>query len=220
MNKTTKRRAAILSLAIAAALMSAGATRAATFAYDPGVPLNLMEAPATAPAPAPAPAPDGIAALKVTIEAVTGNVQVRGNEDQPWQAAKVGMVVDQGAEFRTGPRSSVRCSIPPDQSFTLDRLGTMKVLQALRDGNKLKTDMVMKYGRTKYSVEAAGLEHEGTIASPSGTLAVRGTVVALYDQPPFVPQAISYTGPARFRDAHRQVNVGSKGGGKEVLVGR
>jgi hypothetical protein len=93
----------------------------------------------------------------------------------------------------------------------------MKVLQALRDGNKLKTDMVMKYGRTKYSVEAAGLEHEGTIASPSGTLAVRGTVVALYDQPPFVPQAVSYTGQARFRDAHRQINVGSKGGSKQVL---
>ena len=161
----------------------------------------------------------GVASLKVTIAEVSGNVQVRTDEGQPWQPAKEGMEVNEGAEFRTGPRSSIRCTIPPDQSFTLDRLGTVKVLQALRNGNKLKTDMVMKYGRTKYSVEAAGLEHEGTIASPSGTLAVRGTVVSLYDQPPFVPEAVSYTGLARFRDARRQVNVGSKGGGKQTVKG-
>lgn len=161
----------------------------------------------------------GVASLKVTVVEVTGNVQVRSDEGQAWQPAKAGMEVGEGAEFRTGPRSSVRCTIPPDQSFTLDRLGTVKVLQALRNGNKLKTDMVMKYGRTKYSVEAAGLEHEGTIASPSGTLAVRGTVVSLYDQPPFIPEAVSYTGQARFRDAHRQVNVGSKGGGKQTVAG-
>src|SRR5437764_10609850 len=104
MNQATKRRAALLSFAIAGALLtSATSTRAATFAYDPGVPLNLMEAPATAPAPAPPPPPapavqDGVTSLKVTVEAVTGNVQVRGDENQPWQAAKAGMIVDQGAE--------------------------------------------------------------------------------------------------------------------------
>ena len=159
-----------------------------------------------------------IASLKVTIVEFTGNVQVRSDSGQPWQAVKVGMEVGEGAEFRTGPRSSVRCTIPPDQSFTLDRLGTVKVLAALRDGNKLKTDMVMKYGRTKYTIEDAGLEHEGAISSPSGTLAVRGTVVSLYDQPPFVPQAVSYTGKARFRDDRRQVNLGGKGAGTQTVA--
>lgn len=157
-------------------------------------------------------------ALQVTVAEVKGNVQVRADDKAAWQAAKVGMVVDQGAEFRTGPRSSVRCTIPPDQSFTLDRLGTVKVLTALQNGNKVTTEMTMKYGRTKYSVEAAGIEHEGTISSPSGTLAVRGTVVSMYDQPPFVPEAVSYTGRAMFRDAHRKASVGSKGGKKQTLA--
>src|SRR5438270_3811914 len=66
-----------------------------------------------------------------------------------------------------------RSTLFPYTTLFRSRLGTVKVLQALRDGDKLKTDMLMKYGRTKYSVEAAGLEHESTIASPSGTLAVR-----------------------------------------------
>jgi hypothetical protein len=210
-------RSAILSLAVAAA--------------TPLMALNMADGPATAPittptaaptatpAPAPATTQQQTGSLKVTVVAVSGAVQVRSADDQPWQPAKVGMVVDEGAEFRTGPRSSVRCTIPPDQSFTLDRLGTVKVLTALKKGDKLKTDMLMKYGRTNYSVEAAGLEHESTIASPSGTLAVRGTVISLYDQPPYAPAATSYTGQAMFRDAHRQATVGSPNGGTQTITG-
>jgi hypothetical protein len=156
--------------------------------------------------------------LQLTVVEVSGNVQVRSGGGEPWRSVAIGMQLDEGAEFRTGPHSSVRCTIPPDQSFTLDRLGTVKVAQAIRNGNKLTTEMVMKYGRTKYSVEAAGLEHEGTISSPTATLAVRGTVVSLYDQPPFVPEAVSYMGKARFKDAHRQVNVGGKGAGTQTVT--
>lgn len=198
MNSIRFIRRSILSLALGAGL--AGIYGASAAAAD-----------------APATTQKSAETLKVTVAEVSGNVQVRSDDTQAWQPVKVGMEVGQGAEFRTGPRSRVRCTIPPDQAFTLDRLGTVKVLTALKDGTKLKTDMLMKYGRTKYSVEAAGLEHEGTIASPSGTLAVRGTVVSLYDQPPFVPEAVSYTGLARFRDAHRQVNFGGKNAGKQTL---
>jgi hypothetical protein len=222
MKKSLNGRAA-LSCAAACALaaataMSTAPARAATFASEESPTVRmLVEVPAaTNPAAAPSTRPAGQAqgatSLEVTVAEVTGNVQVRTDEKQPWQAAKVGMVVNEGAEFRTGPRSSVRCTIPPDQAFTLDRLGTVKVLQALKDGNKLKTDMLMKYGRTKYSVEAAGLEHEGTISAPGATLAVRGTVMSLYDQPPFAPEAVSYTGQVRYRDVRRQLSLGSKNG--------
>ena len=165
------------------------------------------------------PAKQNVAAsLQVTIVEITGNVQVRDKEDSPWQSAKVGMVVNEGAEFRTGPRSSVTCTIPPDQAFTLDRLGTVKVATAIQAGKKVKTEMVMKYGRTKYSIEAAGLEHESTISSPTGTMAVRGTRVSLYDQVPYTPQAISYTGHAHYVDANRSISVGSKDGGLQSLM--
>lgn len=166
-----------------------------------------------------APATQGASdSVRITISEVTGNVQVRASEIEAWQKATVGAEVAEGAEFRTGPRSSVRCSIPPDQAFTLDRLGTVRVAQALWNGKKAKTDLMMKYGRTKLVVEGAGVEHESTISSPGGGLVVRGTVVSLYDQPPFVPEGMSYTGRAMFRDSQRRLSAfGGKGQGTTTV---
>jgi hypothetical protein len=117
--------------------------------------------------------------LKATLTAVNGSVHVRAAEDQPWLPAKVGMVLDEGAELRTGLRSAVRFTIPPDQTVTIDRLSTLKILQAARDAasGKITTDLGMKYGRTQYKIEEAGVEHESTIRSPGSTLAVRGSEV-------------------------------------------
>ena len=155
-----------------------------------------------------------LAALEVTVTGVEGIVQVRETSESPWRPAQLGMVVGAGAEFRTGPRSAVRCRMPPDQTFTIDRLGTIKVLQAIQQGGKIKTDLVMQYGRTRYDVEQAGVEHESIIRSPSGALALRGTRVSLFDQPPFTPRATSLTGRAVFSTAKRQVAFGGRGQGK------
>jgi hypothetical protein len=155
--------------------------------------------------------------LRINVTGVQGLVQVRDASDQPWRKCEVGMTVGAGAEFRTGPRSAVRCEIPPDQTFTIDRLGVMKVLTAIQQGGKVKTDIAMTYGRTRYDIEQAGIEHESTIRSPSGTLAIRGTRVSLYDQPPFTPQAVSLTGRALYSSAKRQVAFGGKGQGKTTV---
>src|SRR3954468_1148124 len=152
--------------------------------------------------------------LKAKVTGVEGLVQVRLGEDQPWQKGGVGMEVGENAEFRTGPKSAVRFTIPPDQVVTLDRLGTVKVLQAINQDGKLKTNIGMKYGRTRYDIEAPGREHESTITSPSSTLAVRGTKVSVYDQRPFPAEAVSLTGRAEFRDAKKRVFFGGKGAGK------
>src|SRR6185436_19348648 len=131
--------------------------------------------------------------------------------------ATVGMVVDQNAEFRTGVKSAVRFAIPPDQTITLDRLGTVKLLQAINDNGKIKTNIGMRYGRTRYDIEAAGREHESTISSPSSTLAVRGTKVSVFDQRPFPAEAVSLTGRAEFRDFKKRVFFGKKNAGKTVI---
>src|SRR5437588_10982762 len=94
-------------------------------------------------------------ALTATITAIEGIVQVRQSEDAPWQKATVGMKLGEGAEFRTGPRSAVRFEIPPDQIVTLDRLGTVKLIEAIQRSDSVKTDLGMKYGRVRYDVEAA-----------------------------------------------------------------
>jgi hypothetical protein len=152
---------------------------------------------------ATAPVPEG--KLLATIAAVEGIVQVREGDDGAWRQVTVGMVLGEGAEFRTGPRSAVRFTIPPDQTVTLDRLGTVKLIEAIGNGQKIKTDLGMKYGRVRYDIEAAGLEHDSVIHSPGSALAVRGTRVSLYDQPPFAPEAISFTGRAAFKNQRRQM---------------
>jgi hypothetical protein len=155
--------------------------------------------------------------LKATVTGVQGHVRVRLSEDAAFQPAKVGMVVGQNAEFQTGPRSAVQFVIPPDQTITLDRLGTVKVLTAINDNGKIKTNIGMKYGRTRYQIEAAGREHEATISSPSSTLAVRGTDFMDYDQRPFPAVATSFTGRVDVRGFRRHTSVGSKGGSKSKV---
>lgn len=190
-----------VSTVICAFVLGLGVTN--TFADD-------TTSPSTASTAASQPGTNG--AMPVFITAVSGLVQVRAADDQAWQAATVNMQISQGAELRTGPHSSVTCVIPPDQTFTLDRLGTVRVEEAIRDGNKITTNLMMKYGRTHYDIEGAGLEHEASITSPSSTLAVRGTNVSLFDQPPFQVEAISYTGRAQFTYKHSTIPVGKKHG--------
>src|SRR5437016_3996364 len=107
--------------------------------------------------------------IGITVTGVQGNVQVRDSSEQPWRRA-VGGAVTEGAEFRTGPRSAVRVLIPPDQTITLDRLGVVKLMQAMKDGNVVKTKVGMPYGRTRYDIEEAGIEHQSELVSPSSTL--------------------------------------------------
>ena len=137
-------------------------------------PPPVAEQPAAQPAAPTTEQPTG--KLTVTVIAVKGLVSVRKNAEEPWTKANVGMVLGEGAEFRTGPRSAVQFKIPPEQTITLDRLGTIKVLQAIKDAKgKVSTDVGMKYGRTRWKIEAAGTEHECKVHNPSATLAVRGT---------------------------------------------
>lgn len=126
--------------------------------------------------------------LQATIRSVKGIVQYRTGDDQPWQKVNEGDVLDVGVEFRTGPRSAVTFHLPPDQLITLDRLGTLKLLEAINNKDKTTatTELGMRYGRTRYQVEGAqGVEHHATIRSPSATLAIRGTEdVTFTDQRP------------------------------------
>jgi len=116
--------------------------------------------------------------LEAVITAVRGIAQVRMGDDQPWQKAQIGMKLTEGAEFRTGPRSGVQFKLPPNQTVTLDRLGTVKLLTAIKEAgvDKYKTDIGMTYGRTRYNIETGGgAVYQSSIVSPSATLSVKGT---------------------------------------------
>ena len=150
--------------------------------------------PADAPAPAAPTDPAAPAAqgdlLKIQLSATQGNVQVRMTEADAWQPAKVGMELTIGAEIRTGLRSLCQFTIDGNHTITLDRLGVVKVLDAIKKDGKVKTDVGMKYGRTQYKVEANAAEHEAMVHAPSATLAVRGSLVTLEDNDAFGSTAI------------------------------
>jgi hypothetical protein len=154
----------------------------------------------------------------VIVTEVQGNASVRADENSPWQPAKKGMELTEQAEFRTGPRGMVQFVIPPNQVISVDRLTTLKVLKAIQSGGKVTTDLGIKYGRTRYDLEGGGVEHQSTLRSPNATLAVRGTKVSLFDQPPFAPQATSLTGRAEFQAFRKQsLAFGNRGQGKTIV---
>lgn len=224
----------------AAAVASAEATPLFMTFQQPGA-----AAPASQPAAGDAPARakatvDDPAQLTVVVTGVEGDVQVRAKRGDKWEPAKVNMRLTGTAEFRTGARSAVRFTIPPDQTYTLDRLGSTKVVQAIYDGSKVKTDVGLEKGRLRYDlvrgaaanpepsddeaelaleIEEAGVEYDSTIRSPNAALAVRGTLVSLYDQPPFAPEAISLTGRAVFQNTRRQL-VAFGGQAKAAVQGQ
>src|SRR2546421_4821878 len=165
----------------------------------------------------PATTETGTERLVATMTAVQGTVQVRKDENSPWQIATVGMELPENAEIRTLFRSSAQFKYPPDQTVTVDRASVVKVVQAEIENGKVKTNIGMKYGRTVYQIEAAGREHEATISSPSNTLAVRGTDFVDEDQRPFPAQAISYRGRVERRGLAKRTSFGSQAGGKTVI---
>jgi len=174
---------------------------------------TVLPAPAQpAPATSPAAPTAGAAALDVVVLEVKGTVQASTDDGKTWTPAKPGMHLTEGASFRTGFHSSVTCGIAPDQGFTLESLGTVRVEEAIKKGKHFKTDLVMKYGATNYSIETGGAEHETTIRTPGSTLSVRGTVVRVTDRPGFAPTAESFTGRAIFKTPRGITSVGSKGG--------
>lgn len=125
--------------------------------------------------------PADVESLPITIEAVKGTAQVRENADAKWQKALPGMKIAIGWEIRTGLRSAIQFKIGKDHTVLVDRLGSIAVLDAIRTGGKVKTDVGLKYGRTKYVVDAVAEEHDSTVRAPSATLAIRGSDVTVSD---------------------------------------
>jgi hypothetical protein len=198
-NKSLRNRLCIISIACLCALPNlAGAQTPAT------------SAPSTSPVPEH---------LTAKISAVVGRVQYREASDKPWIACEVGVELGEGAEFRTGPRSNVQLQIPPGQTITLDRLGSMTLLEAVKSAGKYSTDVGLKHGRVRYDIQAPGIEHESTVSSPNGTLAVRDTSFAVDDERPFEAEAYRLSGTVDFSTAKRTISIGGSTPGPVKAVG-
>jgi len=154
--------------------------------------------------------------LQVHVTAVQGGAQYRPAGETKWHAAKTDLDLTEGVEFRTGPKGTIQFTVGTDQIYRVDRLTVVKVVRAsLLPNGIIKTDVGMTYGRVSKDVDQPDRPHLDTIIAPSSTLAVRGTRVSLYDQPPYEPEAVSLTGTAiaNFHTLSRGVLFGAKGAG-------
>jgi hypothetical protein len=157
-------------------------------------------------------------ALMATVEKTQGNPQFRKDESGKWEKLEIGMKLAENAWVRTGPKDAIVLSVPPDVNIGVSRLTTATILKAYKDRGKVKVDIGMKVGNTRLDIAGAGVEHEASIRSPNSNLAIRGTSVSLFDQRPYLPEAVSLTGRAVFSPMRRQAMAfGNKGAGKTVV---
>lgn len=140
---------------------------------------------ALAQAPA-APAADAAAATKsltaVFID-VSGKVQWRAKDGDPWQDAKLKDEVSAGVEIRTGLRSRSALRVGQNATVLIDA-GTMLTLPAvMQEGSTLRTTCAVKHGRADFKVDEVGMTNDFRVVTPSTTLAVRGTGFAVSSGP-------------------------------------
>lgn len=177
------------------------------------LPSFAQEQPQPQPNPEPAPAPQPV---KVKITAISGTVQYRATPESEWKKVEVGMELESGADLRTGVRSAVAVFIPPQQTITLDRLGTVRILQVLQDPQKVTADLGMKYGRTRVRLETGGRENVTTVSTPGATLAVRGSDATIHHDPLYT-YAVG-DGHLTFIDPTEQTELEFGGDGVDAAV--
>lgn len=156
-------RHSLALLAIAAALLAAP--------QDPAAPAPKLDVPAPAPLP-----PGQTKVLQAVVLEVTGAAaQWRAKPAQKWQAAKVNDLLDVGAEIRTGRESTVTLRVGMNATMLVDRQTRIAIPEVVQDGKVLRTRLAMNFGQTDLKVDRIGLENDVEVATPTATLAVKGT---------------------------------------------
>lgn len=148
--------------------------------------------------------------LTARVVHVSGYGEMRTSPHDSWRACKDGLVLGEGAEFRTGLGSDIELQVE-GETIHVHRLTAISLRRLLRDRRGVITnDVVMPYGESEYHIENEGQEYHATVQSAHSTLALRGTDVIITDQWPFPPQAISLTGRASFTAGGREHAFGGK----------
>jgi hypothetical protein len=131
---------------------------------------------ATQPAKAPDKPGDPAAAEKLiaVVKTVAGTVESRTAVGQPWTAVKVGDHLTEGMDVRTGFRA--RCVVEMNKNTVqVDPLAVIRIGELRRQGDTVRTRILLKQGNTESNVERGGTKNDFAIVTPTATLSVRGT---------------------------------------------
>jgi len=157
------RLALLLLLAAAAAAQQPAATPAKTG----------TEAKKTAEVPA---LPEGKTKVyRAIVLKVVGNAQARADREEGWKDLKVNDVLAPGVTVRTGRKSMVALRVGANATMVIDRQTRIAIPEMIQNGETLKTRVSLEWGRTEVKVNKVGRVNDFEVATPSATLAVRGT---------------------------------------------
>ncbi len=112
----------------------------------------------------------------ITIQSVTGVVQVKLKEDSNWIDAKENMALNSGSIINTGFKSSVIIKV--NGSLLEVKQVTQISVASLIESNNTITDIDLKYGKIKAVVEPAATDVKTNfkVRSANSTASVRGTI--------------------------------------------
>lgn len=176
---------ASLALALASSAAAQEDLEAGQNAQEAPVPAGEMTQPAADDAEPSDPAAAMDAEdIRCEVVETTGRVEWRPDDQSDWAAVEPGLVLPVGADIRTSIRSEVRLRVGPSVDATVGGVAFATVGELTRENETLRTRLVMERGRVRFDVQRVGFQNDFRIATPSGTMAVRGTegVVETYER--------------------------------------
>ena len=142
------------------------------------LPLLLLLAVAAAEDKKPAiePLPAGqVRVFEAVVIGVEGTAQARMKPDAEWKQLKMNDKLAPGVVVRTGRVSHVALRVGPNATMLIEHQTRIAIPEIAQDGDKLKTRVSMAIGQADVRVDRIGLTNDFEVATPTATLAVRGT---------------------------------------------
>ena len=134
--------------------------------------------------------PGEVRILKAIVLDVKGVAQARRpvkatkeGEKAPrpkWEKLKINAVLAPGVVVRTGRKSQVTLRIGANATMLIDRQTRVRIPEIVQKGKVLRTRVSMAFGKADVKVDRIGLDNDFEIATPTATLAVRGTVFRIW----------------------------------------
>jgi len=111
-----------------------------------------------------------------TVSGITGSPMYMAGEDQPRQKLEVGQVLPVGTIIMTAVRDSVDLALGPNADVTIGRLSRVTIGRLQQEGDSIRTLLGVERGKVDFHVKRIGFNNDFKVATPTGTMAVRGTV--------------------------------------------
>lgn len=158
-------------------LLALFATAAAAAAQQPAPKPEKTEEAKKAEKKAAVPAlPEGKTKVyRAVVLKVVGIAQARADRESGWKNLKLNDVLLPGVTVRTGRKSMVALRVGANATMLIDRQTRIAIPEMIQNGETLKTRVSLQWGRTEVKVNKVGRINDFEVATPSATLAVRGT---------------------------------------------